>query len=66
MALGLNTAALKNWKLWLAVLAAVLGLLMANGVVAAGSTAAVVVGWVLSLIAAASGHKAPAAVDAQK
>lgn len=59
MALGLNTSALKSWKLWLAVLTVVLGQLMTNGVVMSGSQAAVIVGWVLSIIAAVSGHGVP-------
>lgn len=57
MALGINKDAFKSWQLWAAVVAAVVGQLLAHGAIMDGSQAAMYAGWVLSLIAALSGHK---------
>lgn len=65
MALGIETSALKSWKTWAAVVVALIGVLTASGVILDGSTAAHVVGYVLTLLAAISGHGAPAATVAE-
>lgn len=41
---------LKNYRLWIAVIGALLGVALSQGVLIEGSTAAQVVGWILSVL----------------
>lgn len=49
----MNLSALKSLKLWIAVAVAIIGVLVANGVVVEGSTVSQVVGWIVALIGGA-------------
>ena len=58
MAIGIDTSALKSAKFWLALVAAIVGLLLANGVIVSGSLAAQIVGWITALLSAVLGRGA--------
>ena len=51
----MNLSLLKSYKLWIAVIVSVLGVLMSQGVVVDGSTAAQVIGWILTFVGAGAG-----------
>lgn len=54
----LNTAVFKSIGFWIAVATAILGILLSQHVVAAGSTAAAIVGWLLTLLGSGgAGHQ---------
>jgi len=46
----MNLALLKSYKIWIAFAVAIIGVLVANGVVVEGSTASTIVGWVMGLL----------------
>lgn len=48
-----NTSALKSIAFWASVIVAILGILVSNGVVVEGTTAAEIVGWVIALLGGA-------------
>jgi hypothetical protein len=53
----LNTGLLKSPTLWVTVVAAILGILLSQGVIVSGSTLAQIAGWVLTLLGSgATGH----------
>ena len=49
----MNLSLLKSLKFWIAVVLAILGVLVGHGVIIEGSTAAQVVGWIVSLLGGA-------------
>lgn len=51
----MNTDALKSYKLWIAVAAAIAGVLLSQGVLVDGSMIAQVVGWLLTFIGSGAG-----------
>lgn len=60
----MNLSLLKSPKLWIAVVVAIVGVLMANGMIVEGSTPAEIVGWVLSILGGAgAGHTAATNAD---
>lgn len=52
----MNLSVLKSPGTWVTLLSAVLGLLVSNGVILSGSTTDTVIGYVLALAGALTGH----------
>lgn len=60
----INTAVLKSGKFWVAILAAVAGVLISQHVVLEGSTISDVIGWALTLLGAGgAGHQVAAPAE---
>ncbi len=55
----MNLTLLKSLKFWIAVLVAIVGVGLTQGVVVEGSTPAVIIGWIMTLLGGAgTGHAA--------
>lgn len=60
----MNLAALKSIKVWIGLVVAIAGVLVAQGVVVEGSTISEVVGWVVALLGSGAAGGSAAALPA--